>query len=65
MQAVTEIVAAIILLFFVAKVPSHILKEVKKETINKVSEGLPPLEGFTRKLTYRNRLRFYLWTYCM
>lgn len=51
MQTVTEIVAAVILLFFVAKVPGHILKEVKKESLSKVSEGLPPLEGFIRKLT--------------
>lgn len=51
MQTVTEIVAAIILLFFVAKVLGHILKEVKKESMSKVSDGLSPLENFTKKLT--------------
>lgn len=51
MQTVTEIVAAIILLFFVAKVPGYILKEVKKESMSKVYEGLPPLMHFTKKLT--------------
>ena len=53
MQTVTEIIAAIILLFFVAKVPGHILKEVKKESLSKVTEGLPSLEEYTRKLTDR------------
>lgn len=54
MQTVTEIIAAIILLFFMAKVPDHVLKVVKKESLSKVSRGLPSLEGFTRKLTKKS-----------
>lgn len=50
MKAVAEIVAAIILLASGSYIAPSLIKEFRVETIKKLDQGLPPLQGFTRKL---------------
>lgn len=51
MKTVVEIITAIILLASGAYIAPEIIAEFKEETIKKVNKGLPPLQGFTEKLT--------------
>lgn len=50
MKAVTEIVAAIILLASGGYLVPKAVEGFKKETLVKVNKGLPPLQNFTRQL---------------
>lgn len=50
MKAIAEIVAAIILLVSGSYIAPSLIKEFKVETIKKLDQGLPPLQGFTKKL---------------
>ena len=50
MKAVAEIVAAIILLVSGSYIAPSLIKEFKVETIKKLDQGLPPLQGFSSAL---------------
>jgi len=53
MKAVAEIVAAIILLVSGSYIAPSLIKEFKVETIKKLDQGLPPLQGFANRLKVR------------
>ncbi|MCB9093387.1 MAG: hypothetical protein H6620_12610 [Halobacteriovoraceae bacterium] len=50
MKTVAEIVAAIILLVSGSYVAPNLIKEFKEDTIKKLDQGLPPLQGFSSAL---------------
>lgn len=51
MKAIAEIVAAIILLVSGSYLVPKTIDLFKIETIEKVNQGLPPLSGFSEKLS--------------
>lgn len=51
MKTAVEIITAIILLASGTYIAPELIAEFRIETIKKVDKGLPPLQGFARKLT--------------